>query len=158
MDFLIVLLMQVIILSYAIVAGVFIAFSDFIMRSLSRASGVAGIEVMQQINREVFRWLFMVLFIGLAPLSIGVALYGVFSIEGIRGHTMAAAGLVYLIGCFAVTIVFNVPLNDRLDKLSTSDAPTETFWRQTYLPQWTRWNTVRSTACVVSAMLLLSVI
>ncbi len=57
------------ILAYAFIGGVFLAFSDFIMRSLAMTGGHGGIEAMQVINREVFRWVFMALFLGLAPVS-----------------------------------------------------------------------------------------
>lgn len=42
------------VLAYALVGGVFLAFSDFIMRALSVTSGHGGAEAMQAINREVF--------------------------------------------------------------------------------------------------------
>ena len=60
---LIFILLQFSVLAYAALAGVFLAFSDFIMRSLARTSGTGGIEAMQIINREVFRWVFMTLFL-----------------------------------------------------------------------------------------------
>ena len=63
------------ILAYALVAGVFLAFSDFIMRSLALTGGTGGVEAMQVINREVFRWVFMTLFLGMAGVSIVVAGY-----------------------------------------------------------------------------------
>ena len=47
------------VLAYALVGGVFLAFSDFIMRALSLTGGSGGAEAMQAINREVFRWVFM---------------------------------------------------------------------------------------------------
>jgi len=65
MSILFVFLAQFSILADAILAGVFLAFSDFIMRSLAQTSGTGGIEAMQVINREVFRWVFMALFLGL---------------------------------------------------------------------------------------------
>ena len=71
-----ILLMQVAILAYALVGGVFLAFSDFIMRSLSLTGGLGGVEAMQVINREVFRWVFMTLFLGMGAQSarkLGVA-------------------------------------------------------------------------------------
>lgn len=148
-------LLQAATLAYAIVGGVFIAFSDFIMRSLARTTGTGGIEAMQVINREVFRWLFMALFIGLAPVSIGIALYGLTMIGGSTGNVLSAAGLTYFIGCFGVTIFYNVPLNERLAKLSVADASTGDFWEQTYVPRWTCWNTVRGLACVVSSVLMI---
>ena len=151
-------LLQAATLAYAIVGGVFIAFSDFIMRSLARTSGTGGIEAMQIINREVFRWLFMALFIGLAPVSIGIALYGLIMIGGSAGNVLCVAGLTYVIGCFGVTVCYNVPLNERLAKVSVADASTVDFWEQTYVPRWTWWNTVRGLACVVSSALMIIVL
>ncbi|MEM6849852.1 MAG: anthrone oxygenase family protein, partial [Pseudomonadota bacterium] len=136
------------VIAYAIVGGIFIAFSDFIMRSLARTSGTGGVEAMQVINREVFRWVFMILFLGLAPVSLGIALYGVVVVGGATGTLLAAAGLTYFIGCFGVTVAFNVPLNERLAKMSLADASTGVFWHDTYVPNWTRWNTVRGSACI----------
>lgn len=150
-----ILFAQTAILAYALIGGVFLAFSDFIMRSLARTSGTGGVEAMQVINREVFRWVFMVLFIGLAPVSIGLALYGLTVISGGTGIVLAAAGLTYVIGCFGVTVGFNVPLNERLAKMSLADASTGTFWQDIYVPRWTWWNTVRGCACMVSAALML---
>ena len=49
------LLIQFAILAYALVGGVFLAFSDFVMRPLALTGGAGGVEVMQSINREVLR-------------------------------------------------------------------------------------------------------
>jgi uncharacterized membrane protein len=68
-----VIMLQFAVLAYALVAGVFLAFSDFIMRSLALTGGVGGVEAMQVINREVFRWVFMTLFLGMAAGSVALA-------------------------------------------------------------------------------------
>ncbi len=149
------LLTQVSIIAYALLGGVFLAFSDFIMRSLARTSGAGGAEAMQIINREVFRWIFMVLFLGMAPVSLLIALFGGFSIGQASGTLMAAAGLVYLVGCFGVTIFFNVPMNEALAGMEVSVESTQGYWTETYLPKWTFWNSVRTAACITSAALLL---
>lgn len=149
---------QFAVIAYAIVGGIFIAFSDFIMRSLARTSGTGGVEAMQVINREVFRWVFMVLFLGLAPVSLGIAAYGLMTVGGSTGSLVALAGLTYFIGCFGVTVFFNVPLNERLARMSLADASTNAFWQETYVPSWTRWNSVRGTACIVAAALMLTAV
>ncbi len=59
--------------SSLLVAGVFQSFSDFIMRSLVAASPAGGIESMQMINRKVFRSWFLVMLLGLAPVSLAFA-------------------------------------------------------------------------------------
>jgi uncharacterized membrane protein len=150
-----VLLMQFAILAYALVGGVFLAFSDFIMRSLSLTGGSGGVETMQVINREVFRWVFMALFLGMAAASLAMAAYGGFFIRGGPGTLMMIAGLVYVVGCFGVTVFFNVPMNEALAGMDLSSEATREYWTGTYLPRWTFWNTVRTLACAVASALLL---
>lgn len=146
---------QFAIIAYALVGGVFLAFSDFIMRSLAHTGGVGGVEAMQVINREVFRWVFMALFIGMAPVSLAISAYGGFILGGPPGTLMLLAGLVYFVGCFGVTVFFNVPMNETLAGMDVSLDATQNYWTETYLPRWTFWNSVRTTACAVSAALLL---
>lgn len=143
------------IVAYALVGGVFLAFSDFIMRSLALTSGQGGVEAMQVINREVFRWVFMALFLGLAPVSLFLAGYGLFGLSGTVGTVIALAGLVYVVGCFGVTVFFNVPMNEALARMETSSSTTLDYWLQTYVPRWTFWNSVRTVACMASSGLLL---
>ena len=148
-------LIQFSILAYALIGGVFLAFSDFIMRSLALTGGHGGVEAMQVINREVFRWVFMTLFLGMAAVSLIVAVYGAFGLTGPAGTLIMLAGLAYLIGCFGVTVFFNVPMNEALAEMEMSLETTRDYWSQTYVPRWTFWNTVRTYACVASAALLL---
>ena len=148
-------LIQLTVLAYALVGGVFLAFSDFILRSLALTGGHGGVEAMQVINREVFRWVFMGLFLGMAPVSLAIAAYGGFGLSGPAGALIMIAGLVYLIGCFGVTVFFNVPLNEALAGMEASTEAARDYWIETYVPRWTLWNTVRSGACALAAALLL---
>ena len=150
-----ILIFQFAILAYAILAGVFLAFSDFIMRSLALTDGRSGIESMQVINREVFRWVFMVLFIGLAPVSLVVAVFGAVVIGQGPGTVIMLAGLAYIFGCFGVTVCFNVPMNKALAGMDFATTTTRDYWLLSYVPCWTFWNTVRTVACAASAALLL---
>lgn len=143
------------VLAYALVGGVFLAFSDFIMRALSVTSGHGGAEAMQAINREVFRWVFMVLFLGLAPVSLLIAAYGAIVVGNGPGMVMMLAGLTYFVGCFGVTVFFNVPMNEALAGMDVFEDATLDYWTRTYLPRWSFWNTVRTVACGLSAALLL---
>ena len=49
----------------ALIGGVFLSFSDFIMRGLAQAPGTAGPAAMVGINRTVYQSIFMILFISL---------------------------------------------------------------------------------------------
>ncbi|QJF51111.1 DUF1772 domain-containing protein [Roseobacter ponti] len=149
------ILLQLSILAYALVAGVFLAFSDFIMRSLALTGGAGGVEAMQVINREVFRWVFMALFLGMAAVSLVIVGYGATNLAHPSGGLILLAGLLYLIGCFGVTVFVNVPMNEALAGMNLSEDATRAYWTGTYLPRWTFWNTVRTLACGASAALLL---
>ncbi|GAA6180040.1 DUF1772 domain-containing protein [Shimia sp. NS0008-38b] len=147
--------LQFSIIAYALVSGVFLAFSDFIMRSLAHTGGIGGVDAMQVINREVFRWVFMTLFIGMAPVSLAIAAYGGFVVGNGPGGLLVLAGLIYFVGCFGVTVFFNVPMNETLADMDTSSAATSAYWAETYLPRWTFWNSIRTAASSVSSALLL---
>ncbi len=149
------ILMQLSILAYALVAGVFLAFSDFIMRSLAITGGVGGVEAMQVINREVFRWVFMTLFLGMAAVSIVIAGYAWLGLSGPESLLILLSALIYLVGCFGVTVAFNVPMNEALAGMELTSEATRDYWLQTYVPRWTFWNSVRTAASALSAALLL---
>ena len=147
--------LQAAIIAYALVSGVFLAFSDFIMRSLAHTGGIGGVDAMQVINREVFRWVFMTLFIGMAPVSLAIAAYGGIAVGQGPGTLFVLAGLIYCSGCFSVTVVYNVPMNEALAGMDASSAEAKDYWTGTYLPNWTFWNTVRTVAAAASAAVLL---
>ena len=148
-------LMLLSILAYALVAGVFLAFSDFIMRSLALTGGAGGVEAMQVINREVFRWVFMALFLGMAAASVLIAGYAWLGLPGPAGTLIGLAAAVYLVGCFGVTVAFNVPLNEALAGMDPGAQATRDWWLDRYVPRWTVWNSVRTGAALVASALLL---
>jgi uncharacterized membrane protein len=149
------ILCQFSILGFALVAGVFLAFSDFIMRSLSLTSDRSGIETMQVINREVFRYVFMALFLSLAPVSMVLVGYATISLSGAGVTLVALSGVIYLVGVFGVTLVFNVPLNEALARMDLNTEEAQRFWTGTYLQRWTFWNSVRTAAGIAATAVLL---
>ena len=124
----------------ALVGGVFLAFSDFIMRGLAGAPASAGIYAMQGINRSVLRSLFLTLLLGLVPASIVIALLAA---PGPARLLLASAAVVYFIGVFGVTVAGNVPMNKALDSLAADTREAGEYWL-IYLRRWTRLNHVRT--------------
>ena len=110
MSTVIILLLQFSILAYALVAGVFLAFSDFIMRSLAITNGSGGVEAMQAINREVFRWIFMALFLGMAPVSLAIAGYAWVGLHG-AAATPSKIDWVLLFSPAAYIPLFSIQCN-----------------------------------------------
>lgn len=138
-------------LGAGVIAGVFLSFSDFVMRSLAGAVPVAGIEAMQLINRKVYRSVFVVLLMGLGPLSLLLALIGSATPQA---PWVWAGALVYLIGVMVVTARRNVPMNQRLDRMNRHYASAAAYWK-TYTRAWTRWNHIRTAAAGFASVLFL---
>jgi len=148
-------------LAFGLVAGVFLTFSDFIMRSLRAVAPAAGMAAMQAINRKVYGSLFLMMFMGLAAVSVALAGNAVIFATGPAVAWIVGGGAVYLIGVFLVTVLFNVPMNKRLDALDPATAEATDYWTH-YGTAWTRWNHVRSvasaaaTGCFLVGALLLT--
>lgn len=138
----------------ALVAGVFLAFSDFIMRSLERASPAAGIEAMQQINREVLSSVFVVWLMGLAPVCLGLAAYAWIYVDGPAQTWFIGGSLTYFVGTVLVTVLGNVPMNNRLDAMRMLSDETKAYW-DIYATFWTAWNHVRTVAAALGAISIL---
>ncbi len=134
----------------ALNAGIFYAFSSFVMGALGRIPSEQGINAMKAINVVVINPSFLVLFMGTTVLCAGLALWSLFHLGETTAWLILAASALFVIGCFGVTMMFNVPLNNQLARASPSEAGA--LW-QTYLRDWTMWNTVRTVAPTFSAVL-----
>ncbi len=147
------LLTQFSIIAFAMLGGVFLAFSDFIMRALRATGGAGGPEAMQAINREVLRYVFVPLLLAMAPISLALAIGA--ATTAAEPALFIGAAAIYLVGAFGVTIARNVPMNNALAALDPGSAEGLDYWRSSYLPRWTFWNSVRTVACLASSVLLL---
>ncbi|MCT4683707.1 MAG: DUF1772 domain-containing protein [Roseicyclus sp.] len=135
----------------ALVAGVFLSFSDFVMRGLAAAPGTAGAAGMVGLNRTVYRSIFMGLLIGFVPGSLALGALAVRHLEGLALVLTLLGSLAYLLGVMAVTGRGNVPMNRRLAALA-GDAPgLAAFWPG-YLRGWTRLNHLRVAASALAAL------
>ncbi|MBO6635798.1 anthrone oxygenase family protein [Parvibaculum sp.] len=152
MDGLIFMLTLAAVLGSGIVAGIFYAFSSFIMGALGKLPSREGIAAMQSINIVVINPVFFLAFFGTAALSIMLAGYALTHWDTSGAGLLFLGALLYLAGCILVTIVFNVPLNNRLAAADPASPESAELW-QHYLVQWTRWNTVRTVAPSISLVL-----
>lgn len=150
------LLCALALVAYAAIGGIFLAFSDFIMRSFDLVRNQAGIETMQVLNVEIMRSIFMVLFMGLTVLSLVIVVYAAFNLDGTPRLLLIGAGLSYLVGVFAVTAAGNVPLNNQLAALAPETSQALDFWKQTYMTRWVNLNSLRTLACFLASGLTLA--
>jgi uncharacterized membrane protein len=69
---------------------------------------------MNAINVEIVKSLFMPLFLFTTLTSAALAVMAIFRWGQPGAVAMLAGGVLYVLGMFVVTMVFNVPLNDTL--------------------------------------------
>ncbi len=144
-------------LSVGIMAGIYFAFSLFVMQSLDALEHPSGMLAMQAINRIIVRSLFLPLFFASSLACLLLAVFGVMQWGSAGAWQMVAGGALYVIGMLVVTMVGNVPLNNALEATDANDPEAEAMWRL-YMRRWLPWNHVRTVSCTVSLVLLIAAI
>lgn len=139
-------------LGCGLVAGIFFAFSNFVMKALARILPAQGIAAMQSINVVVLNKLFFAVFFGTALCCLVLAITSSVRWQKPGMSYLLAGSVLYLIGTIIVTIACNVPLNDALAAVDSSSAKAGSVWTN-YLKNWTAWNHVRTIAALAAAIL-----
>ena len=134
-----------------LVAGIFFAFSTFIMAAFSRIPAEQGIAAMNSINVTIVRSPFMALFVPTAILCIVISVLALMNWRGGASALMLAGAALYVLASFLSTIIFNVPMNDALAKVGGSGTEAAALWA-TYLKDWTWWNHVRTIASLLASV------
>lgn len=136
-----------------LMAGIYFAFSTFIMTAFGRLGQAAGIAAMNAINVDIVRSLFMPPFLGTTVAGAALVVMGTLRVSEPGAVSMIAGGGLYVIGMFVVTMVFNVP--NALAALQPSAPEAGAVWAA-YLKDWTFWNHVRTVASVVASGLFIA--
>lgn len=136
-------------LGAGLIAGVFFAFSTFVMKALGRLPVTSAVLAMQSINIVVINPLFLGVFLGTAVLCVVAGVAAVISWDRPGIAYVIGGAVLYLVGTFLVTMVCNVPLNNSLATLSPDDPSAAPRWAD-YLSRWTMWNHVRTVGALAS--------
>jgi uncharacterized membrane protein len=139
-------------LGSGLIAGLFFAFSTFIMKALALRPPAEGMAAMVSIDRVILRSLFMPVFFGTALLGAVIAIYALV-VPTPASPWLIAAALIYLLANIAVTMLWNVPLNNAIERADPA-ADNSALWAH-YLDRWTKWNHVRTIACLVASGLFI---
>lgn len=140
-------------LGCGLVAGVFFAFSAFVMKALSRLPAAQGMAAMQSINVTVLNPWFMAAFLGTAAACVLALIASLLRWQEPGAVYLFAGSTFYLVGCLLVTIVFNVPRNETLASVVPAAPEGARLW-DGYVSSWTAWNHVRTAASLAAAALL----
>lgn len=137
-------------LGSGLVAGVFFAFSAFVMKALARLPAGEGIAAMQSINVVVLNPWFMTAFFGTAAACILALISSLLRWHEPGSAYLLAGSVLYLVGSLLVTIAFNVPRNEALAAVAATDPNGAKLWAG-YIASWTAWNHVRTAASLAAA-------
>ncbi len=140
-------------LGCGLMAGVFFAFSAFVMKALARLPPAQGIAAMQSINVMAITPAFMTAFFGTGVLCGVLAVVALLTWGNARAAWLLVGGLLYVVGAIVVTMAFNVPQNNALAAVAPASAEGAGPWAR-YVAEWTVWNHVRATACLAAAAAL----
>ena len=153
MDGLLVALTVVTALGCGLNAGVFFAFSSFVMKALARLHPTQGIAAMQSINQMAVTPTFMTVLFGTAAAVAALAAWTLIDWDGLLGPYLLAGSALYLVGTIGLTVAYHVPRNNALAALQPQRAEAAGRWAR-YVTEWTRWNHLRAAASLAAAVIL----
>jgi len=138
------------VLGCGLIAGAFFAFAAFVMTALGRLPAPSGISAMQSIIAAIKGPLFLVVFFATAALAalLGLAAPLRWSEPG-SGYLLLGS-LLFLNGPFGVTLMKNLPLNNRLAAVKPKSAEGASFWTE-FRATWGLWNHVRWIGALAAA-------
>lgn len=129
-------------LGSGLIGGAFFAFSAFVLAALARLPEPTGIAAMQSMIAAIKTPLFLAVFFATAALAalLGIAATLRWSEPG--ALYLLIGSLLYLNGPFGVTLLKNLPLNDKLAATKPESAEGRRFWGE-FRAAWGLWNHVR---------------
>ncbi|QRK13209.1 DUF1772 domain-containing protein [Archangium violaceum] len=138
-------------LGSGVVAGVFFAFSAFVMGGLARLPPAQGLLAMQSINVTATTPAFMSVFFGTAVAALGAAVLGPRSWQTPGAVYLWVGCGLYVLGVVGVTAACNVPRNHALAAVDPVQVDAARLWTG-YVSGWTAWNHVRTVAALAATV------
>ncbi|GGQ59647.1 anthrone oxygenase family protein [Streptomyces pilosus] len=139
------------VLGTGLTAGVFCAFSAFVMRGLAALPPAQGAAAMRAVNAAAVRPPFMLVFLGSTLLCAVLTVVTLVRWPREGAVELLVGGALFLAGSFGVTALANVPRNDALARPEPGSPEAATYW-PVYVRGWTRWNHVRTVASAGAAL------
>lgn len=124
-------------------AGVFFAFSTFVMSAVRALPDNQGLSAMQAINKAApaSAW-FMTALFGGALVCLGLGVSALIRLDDTSARYQLVGCGLYLAGVI-VTMAYHVPHNDALAKVDPAGPTAIAAWRD-YVGPWLAWNHVRT--------------
>jgi uncharacterized membrane protein len=146
------------VLGSGLIAGVFFGFAAFMLKAISRLPLPQGIAAMQSITTAIKNSLFLPLFFATATLAVVLALAASFNWSKPGSAYLLLGSLLFLSFPFGVTLLKNVPLNNRLATIKPESAEGASYWED-FRASWALWNHLRWLGALAAmASLLLALV
>jgi uncharacterized membrane protein len=130
------------VLLLGLMAGLFYAYAGSVMPGLRRASDRAAVESMQRINVAIQNPLFFLIFVG-SLIFTGIATFQ--NIDRTEVFVPVLIALVLYVVTLVITGVFNIPLNNQLDRAGDpAQLDDVAAVRAAFFPRWIQLNTLRT--------------
>lgn len=144
-------------LGAALVGGVLLAFSAFVMKGLDALDPGDAVTAMQQINRAAPGPGLMVPLMGTGVLCLVLGVLAVITLasgSSTRGWLVLTGCVLYLVA-FGITAGYHVPRNNALDLVDPLTVGAAQAWRA-YAGPWLLLNHVRAAAAALGAAALVA--
>ena len=109
---------------------------------------------MNSINKVIVKTAFLPLFFLSSIGHLALIIYAFIS-DNYAAGLLVPAGVIYIGGMFMVTVLGNVPLNNRLAAASTNGGTASGALWNGYLLHWGRLNHIRTGSCIAATLLML---
>ena len=123
-------------------AGVFFAFSSFVMPALDRLGPVDAAKAMRSVSRAAVTPVFMLALFGTALLCLVLVVLSLADPGEPYAPWLLAGSALYVLGAAVMTMAFHVPRNDALERGGDWAA---------FAGPWTAGNHVRALAALAAA-------
>jgi uncharacterized membrane protein len=131
-------------------AGVFFAFSTFVMTALGRLPDWQGLMAMQEINDAAPTPWFTLPWIGTAAVCVALVVLALRRRREASAPYVLVGSFLYLTG-IVVTFAYHIPKNDDLGLVDPNRAGAVSAWND-YRTAWTAWNHVRTLVFLAAAI------
>jgi uncharacterized membrane protein len=123
-------------------AGVFFAFSTFVMKALGRLPDAEGFSAMNAINNAAPTPPFMLALFGTGALAIALSAVAIRHLNEHWAIYLVVASALFLVS-IVLTVAYHVPQNNALALVDPRSDGARRAWTQ-YLSPWIAWNHVRT--------------
>ena len=144
------ILLVIIILQIGLTSGLLFIFAFAVNPGLARLSEEEYFRAMKYINIVILNPIFFLVFMG--PLITMPILTYMSWNDSSMFILIPISTILYLLGVLLITAIKNVPLNNKLEKLNSTEFKGVFIW---YRKPWNFWHNIRTFFSIISLLMLI---